>query len=351
MKIEKFNLNKTLAENRWLWHFGFWLFYFFIRLRPYYVTVLFYDKLFLKYMLFSEILFIIATYLTLSIYNFLMPKKHLILFFSCGFLTWILFVLGQVLLKKNIMLTMPDVANAELSEIFLDGISYYLFFYFFIILLKYFKQNYIYQYNQNQQKQQQMHFELENLKAQISPHFLFNTMNNFYGLAVDNSKKLPNLMIRLSDLLRYSLYETKNEKVALDSEIKYLENYIELEKIRLEDNLNLKFIANKNNFEKHQIAPLLLITFLENAFKHSKKIHNQSIEISIFIDVSNDGILTFTIKNNFNSDSENDVVSIKGIGLENVKKRLEVIYPNQNHSLVIKTDNNFYNVELILNLN
>ncbi len=82
-----------------------------------------------------------------------------------------------------------------------------------------------------------MHFELENLKSQISPHFLFNTMNNFYGLAVDNSNKLPNLMIRLSDLLRYSLYETKQEKVPLENEIKYLENYIELEKIRLEEKL------------------------------------------------------------------------------------------------------------------
>ena len=350
MKIEKFNLNKTLAENRWLWHFGFWLFYFFIRLRPYYVTVLFYDKLFLKYMLFTEILFLVTTYLTLFIYNLFIPKKQFISFFLSGVFLWNLFVVAQILLKKQIMHKMPNIANANLFEMFLDQISYYLFFYLFIILLKYFKQNFIYQYIQNQQKQQQMYFDLENLKAQISPHFLFNTMNNFYGLAVDNSKKLPNLMIRLSDLLRYSLYETKNEKVSLSSEIKYLENYIELEKIRLEENLNLEFIVDKNNLEKYQIAPLLLITFLENAFKHSKNIHNEYIVIAVHIKISDKGILNFKISNNFSSESKNTLLSERGIGLENVKKRLKVMYPNNNHLLIINNDKSFYNVELILNL-
>ncbi len=345
------NLNKTLVENRWLWHFGFWIFYFFMRVRPYYNTVLFYDKLFLKYMLLSEVLFFLTTYFTLYWYNKFIPKKKIILFFGLGISFWILFVIGDILVKKQVLKSMPNISNYSKLDMFFDGFPYYMLFFFLIILLKYFKQNFIFQYNQNLIVQNQMHFELENLKAQISPHFLFNTMNNFYGLAVDNSKKLPDLMIRLSDLLRYSLYETKQEKVALEKEIKYLENYIELEKIRLEDDLIIEFVIDKSNLGKHQIAPLLLITFLENAFKHSKNIQNEAIIIKIFMKVTDFGILTFNIKNNYNSNSKNNLVSNKGIGLENVKKRLEAIYPNENHSLEIIVDDNFFKVALIINLN
>jgi two-component system, LytTR family, sensor histidine kinase LytS len=350
MKFERFNSNAFLVENRWFWHVGFWLFYFIIRLRPYYNTVLFFDNLFLKYMLCVEILFIFTIYITLFLYNILIPMKKLFLFFGLGLLCWILYVVGDGFIKKNILGKLPNFSNYTRLDMFLDSISYYILFYFFLLLLKYFKDNYINQYNQNLVIKQQMAFELENLKAQISPHFLFNTMNNFYGLAVDNSKKLPSLMIQLSDLLRYSLYETKQEKVLLENEIKYLENYIELEKIRLEENLRLEFNVNNLHFEKYQIAPLLLITFLENAFKHSKNIHDEALFIQIKIDVTELGILNFLVKNNYNPNTENTIVSKKGIGLYNVKKRLDVIYPNSKHNLKIYNDAVFFTVELEINL-
>ena len=309
---------------------------------------MFYDILFLKYMLMAEVLLLSSTYFTLFLYNNLIPRKKNFIFFLTGFFTWNAYILLDAFLRKEVLKSISYIAKYEKIDIYLDNFSYYMLFYFFIVLLKYFKQNYIHQYNQNQIEKQRMLFELENLKAQISPHFLFNTMNNFYGLAFDNSNKLPNLMIRLSDLLRYSLYETQQEKVPLENEIKYLENYIELEKIRLEDNLRLDFEIIGLHFKKFQIAPLLLITFLENAFKHSKNIYNEPIIIEIFINVSSDGIMTFRTKNNFNSQAENNLVSNKGIGLENVKKRLQAIYPNENHSLKIETSVNFYKVELIL---
>ncbi|MEP7265703.1 MAG: histidine kinase [Bacteroidota bacterium] len=195
-----------------------------------------------------------------------------------------------------------------------------------------------------------MHFELENLKAQISPHFLFNTMNNFYGLAVENSKKLPDLMIRLSDLLRYSLYETKQEKVPLQDEINYLKNYIELEKIRLESNLDIEFTVHVANPEKYQIAPLLFIIFIENAFKHARNIVNEPVFIAISITVSEDGILNLVVKNNYNANAKNSFTNEKGIGLENAKKRLNVIYPNEKHLLRIDQDERFYNVALTIHL-
>ena len=293
---KNFDLNKILIENRILWHFGFWIFYFFIRVRPYYNTVLFYDVLFLKYMLLLEILFFITTYITLFLYNKMVPENKFLLFFVLGFLVWILFVFCDINLKKTVLSSMPNIENYKKLDMFLDSFAYYILFYFFIILLKYFKQNFIQQIIQNQQREQRIQFELENLKSQIAPHFLFNTMNNFYGLAVEKSNILPDLMIRLSDLLRYSLYETKQEKVALESEIKYIENYIALEKIRLEDNLNLEITINRENFNTYKIAPLLLINFVENAFKHSKNIQNQAIFIAIYVAVSQDGMMTFNIK-------------------------------------------------------
>ncbi len=351
MKIEIENLHKTIVTNRWLWHLGFWLFYFFIRLRPYYNTVLFYDKLFLKYMLSAEILFLLTTYITIYLFNSLLPKKKHVLFFISGFITWLIYVIGDVHLKKYFLDSLPNFANYKKIDMFLDTFSYYIIFYIFIVLLKYFKNSFINQYNQNIIIKQQMQFELENLKAQISPHFLFNTMNNFYGLAVENSEKLPNLMIRLSNLLRYSLYETKHEKVPLENEILYLENYVELEKIRLEDNLNLLFRYDKSIAESFQIAPLLLITFVENAFKHSKNSLDPILLIEIIISIEANGNLNMSIKNSYNRNVDTDLSSKKGIGLENVKKRLEAIYQNDKYNLTIFQDDSFFTIKLFLNLN
>ena len=157
-------------------------------------------------------------------------------------------------------------------------------------------------------------------------------------------------MIRLSDLLRYSLYETNQEKVPLQDEIEYFKNYIELEKIRLESNLDIEFNINVSNPEKYQIAPLLFIIFIENAFKHARNTVNEPVFIAINIDVSSDGILNLTVKNNYNTNAQQNFATEKGIGLENVKKRLAVIYPNGKHVLSIHQDDKFYNVSLTIDL-
>ena len=116
-------------------------------------------------------------------------------------------------------------------------------------------------------RQHEKEAELKLLKAQLNPHFLFNTLNNLYGLSVLKSDKLPGLMLKLSELLRYSLYETKETLVPLEKEIQYLENYISLEKIRLEDTTTIQF-TQSGNFVSQEIAPMLFIVFVENAFKH-----------------------------------------------------------------------------------
>lgn len=349
MKETKFNISKILFNNRWVWHCCFWIFYVLYVFRNYYITVLSYQD-YLNFMLLSDLFFVGFVYSTLFLYKQLVQRKKYLLFLFLGTLLWILFVVIRSYLMKTMMHSKPNIANSNLDDIILNNLPTYYLFYIFVVVFKYLKDLFFIQYQHNQQQKLQMQFELENLKAQISPHFLFNTMNNFYGLAVENSKKLPDLMIRLSHLLRYSLYETKQEKVPLQDEIDYLKNYIELEKIRLESNLNLEFKVSIDKPENYQIAPLLFIVFIENAFKHARNILNEPVYIAISIHVSEDGILNLSVKNNFNANAKNDFITDKGIGLVNVKKRLNVIYPNENHILKIDQNERFFNVALTIHL-
>jgi sensor histidine kinase YesM len=301
-------------------------------------------------MLVSDLFFVVFVYSTLFLYRQLVRRKKYFLFLFTGTLLWVSFVFLRSFLLKSMMRSVPNVANSEIADIFLSNLPTYYLFYIFVVVFKYLKDLFFIQYHHNQQQKLQMHFELENLKAQISPHFLFNTMNNFYGLAVENSKKLPDLMIRLSDLLRYSLYETRQEKVSLTDEISYLKNYIELEKIRLESNLDVEFNVSVEHPEKYQIAPLLLIVFIENAFKHARNIMNEPVFIAIKLSVSDEGILILSVRNNFNPEAKNEFITEKGIGLKNAGKRLEVIYPENKHALRIDHNDRFYNVELTIHL-
>ena len=191
-------------------------------------------------------------------------------------------------------------------------------------------------------RQKEKEAELKLLKAQLNPHFLFNTLNNLYGLSVIKSDKLPGLMLKLSDLLRYSLYETKEVMVPLEKELTYLENYIALEKIRLEDKTVINLIK-KGDFSTTQIAPMLLIVFVENAFKHLGAIRGDysRVEVNIKGDAN---VLEFNMKSDTNLEMEKS-----GIGLQNAIKRLALIYPKK-HKLSI-TQNNFeYAVNLKLHL-
>ena len=196
-------------------------------------------------------------------------------------------------------------------------------------------------------KQKDKEAELQLLKAQLNPHFLFNTLNNLYGLSVLKSDKLPNLMLKLSDLLRYSLYDTKEKLVPLEKELKYLENYIALEKIRLEDKTDIQFIK-KGVFNNQKIAPMLLIVFVENAFKHLNKEGKSKVIITI---ESTESTLNFSCKNTFDKAEvgKKQLETHKsGIGLQNAKKRLELMYTN-NYKLNISDAQSLYLVALELN--
>ncbi len=190
--------------------------------------------------------------------------------------------------------------------------------------------------------------ELKLLKAQIHPHFLFNTLNNLYGLTLEKSDEAPDLVLRLSEILDYILYRCNEKQVLLLEEINNLVNYIEIEKVRYSDKLNLE-LNFPNISENLKIAPLILLPFVENAFKHgvSKSAGITYIKIQLKIEGKN---LIFNIDNTKNLIVNSNEKYTKGIGLANVTKRLELMYP-EHYTLAIDNENEHFSVNLSLNLN
>ncbi len=180
---------------------------------------------------------------------------------------------------------------------------------------------------------EKIRIELELLKSQVHPHFLFNTLNNLYSLTLTNSKKAPIAVTHLSDLLRYMLYECKDDEVPLEKEIAILKKYAELEKLRYGNRIEIAFNCTGET-NGLMIAPLLLLPFVENSFKYgtSEQLDRSWISLNIHLEENR---LVFHLSNSRNSILENK--NGGGIGLSNVKKRLQLIYDGK-HDLVIKDD-------------
>ena len=190
--------------------------------------------------------------------------------------------------------------------------------------------------------------ELSFLKTQLQPHFLFNTLNNIYSLTFDNSQLAGKSILRLSGLLRYVLYESDTEMVDLQKEINHLKEYIELEKIRFAARLELSFNISGNVSDK-KIIPILLIPFLENAFKHASNNLNEKIWITIDLIVKENN-LSFTVENSVFLEGKTQVHnSYSGIGLENVKRRLALLY--KNYTLNSELKENYYHTYLMIPFN
>lgn len=191
--------------------------------------------------------------------------------------------------------------------------------------------------------------ELRHLKAQLNPHFLFNTLNNLYGLSVTGSEKLPGLMLKLSDLMRYSLYDTGQHYVALQKEFDYIANYVALERIRLNNNADIQLCIEGDPTEQY-IAPLLMIVFVENAFKHFTMAKGETAFIHILLSVKNDR-LHLNVKNSVDPSYEPALFSKRkgGLGTENARKRLNLIYPGQ-HKLTFNKITDCFETDLIIEL-
>lgn len=192
---------------------------------------------------------------------------------------------------------------------------------------------------------EKVRIELESLRSQIHPHFLFNTLNNLYSLTLTASPSASLVVAHLSDLLRYMLYECKEAEVSLDKELQMLKKYIELEKLRYGNRLDVAFITSGNTNEL-SIPPLLLLPFVENSFKHGVSGQLDQCWINIHVHAG-DIRFTFQVSNSRMAKQEN---TFGGLGMENVRKRLSLLYPST-HSLTITEEEEIYVVKLELMLN
>ncbi len=196
-------------------------------------------------------------------------------------------------------------------------------------------------------QRQNLRSELKYLKTQINPHFFFNTLNSLYALTLKKSDKAPEIVLKLSDMMRYMLYESNEKTIELVQEINYMKNYLELEKVRHGDNFRIDF-EESGDPVGHEIAPLLFIPFLENSFKHGLDHELKEGFVRISLDINSRG-LKFSVEN---SKPEKMITvrgerKVGGIGLSNVRRRLNILYPGK-YKLLIEDKGKTFFVELHL---
>jgi len=211
-------------------------------------------------------------------------------------------------------------------------------------LIRMYQNNMLQQVKYQEMQSIQAQYELSLLKSQIHPHFLFNTLNSIYSLALDRSEKAAEVVLRLSDLIRYILHQSEEGYVSVSHEIDYLQNYLWLEKLRLGSRADIKFEIKGDTTK--MIRPLLFLPFVENSFKHGVDEQRGNVFVHITIMIEDKGLI-FDIKNN-KPIEENSKSSFKsGLGLPNIKRRLAILYPEK-HSLKQDIKPDYYKVTLHL---
>jgi hypothetical protein len=191
-------------------------------------------------------------------------------------------------------------------------------------------------------KREQTHMELVHLQSQVNPHFFFNALNNLYGLVKQDADQAQEMILQLSDMMSYGIYEGQKEWVPLEKEIAYLENFIHLHQQRYRKRIEVDFRKDLS-IENMQVMPLLFINLLENAFKHGVEKLRDNAYVHLDLKVDELGI-NFTVENNFDPD---ELPETPGIGLANLRRRLELVYPGQ-HVLTTVAEGNYFKAQLML---
>lgn len=260
-------------------------------------------------------------------------------------LTLILLTLAFAILYKAVYFKTTDIVfdipqqGRYILNILL-AIRFLFISYLFVFLKGWFDQ----EKKMNEMQIIQLGTELKYLRAQINPHFLFNTLNNIYGLAIIKSNKTPEAVIRLSEMMDYMLYDNNEEKVPLKKDIENLINYIELERIRQGNDAKIEFniIGEPNDLK---ITPLLLLPLLENAFKHGINKEPINAFLSATIEIKQNSLI-FSIANNKVS-TPTEMTTNHSIGLDNLRKRLTLYYPDKN-TIIINDTNKTFEVTLTI---
>ncbi len=286
---------------------------------------------------------------------FLMPKLlyqrkylHYIFFLLLSIFIMVLvkFNLTYYLVSTNVWPEGPQIINSFTMDYAIDMMIGELYVVAFVTAIKITIDWIIEHKRLTDLEKVQLETELLFLKTQISPHFFFNTLNNIYSLALEKSNKTPQIILKLSELMRYLLYETKSKRKSLEKEILCIHNYLDLERLRYGDQLEID-MSISGNIKDKKIAPVLLLSFIENAFKHGVNKNIGKVKIVIDFKILDD-FLYFCISNPMPAITKykQNIDIDGGIGLQNVKKRLSLGYKNDDYDLSIENDNNRFKVNL-----
>lgn len=233
--------------------------------------------------------------------------------------------------------------NISLRDYFLGTLFVSGFFVFMSTAVKFMMDWFVNEKERRVLENEKLIAELAFLRSQINPHFLFNCLNNIYSLAYQKSDKTPEAILKLSEIMRYMLYESNDLKVDLGKEIRYLENFIELQKLRFKEDSHVQLHISGDNLNQ-KVVPLVLISFVENAFKHGIITDPENpVKIDIIIET---GKLVFKISNKASVQNKDYT---GGIGLSNVRRRLDLLYPEK-YALSISHSKGYYSAELFLDL-
>lgn len=269
---------------------------------------------------------------------------------------FILTFLGILLISVVFMyITIRAILGDLFTEAFDGGVFPWFIFFgisnvFWVTLLlsvKAMLDNYRGQRANERKEKERLESELQFLKAQVNPHFLFNTINSVYVLIGQDAKKASDTLIKLSDLLRAQLYDFGNERIPIEQELEYLENYMELEKIRKGEKLTLEYEKDPE-LKGFSIAPLILVPFLENCFKHLSSLNGQPNIVRIRLTKDERSLKAYFFNTHDGEASKNNDKP-GGIGLKNVRRRLELLYPEA-HTLKIDEQQQHYEVTLTLEI-
>jgi len=292
---------------------------------------------------YSDFFLVILLNVGIVLFNlyFLMPrfllKGKIILYLAYSLFSVLLVISITHLFFKNNLERDFNMVSSIISEL-----TFNITLLAFAVAIKISKHFFTDRLKMEELKESQMQSELAFLKNQVNPHFMFNTLNGLYVMSKKNDDNLSNSIMKLSDLMRYQIYEAEHKKVSLKNEIEYLQNYLGLEKMRRSD-LKVTFkIEGDPSFK--EISPLLLISFVENAFKHSFTLGEEKNNIHITIILDGDD-LHFECVNNIGIAETTE----GGIGLKNVKRRLALLYPNK-YKLSIKEYTGLHKVNLSIRL-
>jgi len=334
-------------KNRWqiLWHILFWLvmvtFVVFVAVSDSKLSTADILVLFVVFAVINLGLFYINYLVLIPLF---LNKKRYGLYAASVVAVLLVFCFGKygvaVLFKPYVLLRSKGHL-VSFGSYFISALFTSLVFLFLSTALKFSVDWFLNERIQRDLENQRLSAELAFLKSQINPHFLFNSLNSIYSLAYQRSETTPEAILKLSEIMRYMLYECNDNKVDLAKELQYLQNYIDLQKIRFG---NKAFIDFKivGNVEGQQIVPLLLIAFIENAFKHGVA-NNPLTPIRLLIDVD-ESHLHLHLQNKKHTNNRD---AMGGIGLTNVVRRLKLLYPGK-YNLDIRDDADTYTVELSL---